>query len=174
LYKIQEFIDMGRLTPKPDGLVTMRDLLTCGIISRVRDGVKLLAKGKKELRTPIHLEVSRASEGAIAAVEAAGGTVTTVHFNRLALRALTKPLKFELFPRRARPQPSAMGYYLDNSKAGYMSPEIQIRNLKLFGAVTSEQALRDEHERYMDLRREEYKEQREHRRAIIAAAEAAN
>jgi hypothetical protein len=44
LYKVQEYIDMGRLTPKPDGMITMRDLLTCGLISQVRDGVKLLAK----------------------------------------------------------------------------------------------------------------------------------
>ncbi len=44
LYKIQEFIDMGRLTPKADGFITMRDLLATGIISQVRDGVKLLAK----------------------------------------------------------------------------------------------------------------------------------
>jgi len=106
-------------------------------------------------------------------VEAAGGTVTTVHFNRLALRALTKPLKFELFPRRARPQPTAMPYYLDKNKAGYLSPEVQIRNMKLFGAVTSERAVREEHERFMDLRREEYKEERLAKRAIIAEALAA-
>lgn len=44
LYKVQEFIDMGRLTPKADGMLTMRDLLNCGLLSQVRDGVKLLAK----------------------------------------------------------------------------------------------------------------------------------
>lgn len=190
---------MGRLKPKADGFITMRDLLNCGIISQIRDGVKLLAKvkrfyndfhirlflfltfgrtfpvlqGKNNLRTPIHLEVCKASESAIAAVEAAGGTVTTVHFNRLALRALTKPLKFELFPRRARPQPNAMHYYLDKNKAGYLSPEVQIRNLKLFGAVTSERAVRAEHEHFMDLRREEYAEARLAKRALITEAIAA-
>ena len=30
----------------------------------------------------------------------------------------------------------AVGAYLDRSKAGYLSPEIQIRNLKLFGYVS--------------------------------------
>jgi hypothetical protein len=34
---------MGRITPKPDGLITMRDLLLCGIINNVKEGVKLLA-----------------------------------------------------------------------------------------------------------------------------------
>lgn len=44
-------------------------------------------KGEKSLQ-PIHLEVSRASAGAIEAIESQGGTVTCAHFNRLALRAL--------------------------------------------------------------------------------------
>lgn len=44
-------------------------------------------KGARSLPA-LHLEVSRASAGAIDAVEAQGGTVTCVHFNRLALRAL--------------------------------------------------------------------------------------
>jgi hypothetical protein len=94
-----------------------------------------------------------ASEQAIAAVEAAGGTVTSVHFNELALRALLKPYKFELFPRRARPPPRLVKYYLDRSKAGYLSPEIQIRNLKLFGALTSEVKYRKEHDEYMEAKK---------------------
>ena len=92
------------------------------------------------------MEVSRASEDAIQAVEAAGGTITCVHFNKLALRALLKPYKFDILPRRARPPPKLMNYYLDRTKAGYLSPEVQMRNLKLFGAVTSEEKLREEHE----------------------------
>ena len=90
--------------------------------------------------------MSRASEDAIQAVEAAGGTITCVHFNKLALRALLKPYKFDILPRRARPPPKLMNYYLDRTKAGYLSPEVQMRNLKLFGAVTSEEKLREEHE----------------------------
>lgn len=41
---VEHFIVQGRLTPKPDGFITMRDLLACGIVTQVRDGVKLLAK----------------------------------------------------------------------------------------------------------------------------------
>jgi hypothetical protein len=40
---IQQFIDMGRLTPKPNGLITMRDLIVAGVVGQVREGVKLLA-----------------------------------------------------------------------------------------------------------------------------------
>ena len=43
----------------------------------------------------MHLEVSRASEAAIEAVEKVGGSVTCTHFNTLAIRALLKPDKFE-------------------------------------------------------------------------------
>ena len=118
----------------------------------------------------MHLEVSSASESAIAAVEAAGGTVTCVHFNKLALRALINPVKFELLPRRARPPPKSMDFYSDVTKAGYMSPEIQIRNLKMFGSVTSEEALRNEHDKYMDGRRVIYRQEREARRAAMAGS----
>lgn len=113
------------------------------------------------MRTPIHLEVSFASSTAIKAVEAAGGTVTCVHFNRLALRSLLKPYKYNLLPHRARPPPRIMEYYTDVEKSGYLSPEIQIRNLKLFGAVTSEKAMREEHEHYLNYKRAELRKQRE-------------
>lgn len=107
--------------------------------------------------------MSRASTAAIKAIEAAGGTVTSSHFNKLALRALIKPFKFELLPQRARPTPKLMDYYLDVKKSGYLSPEIQVRNLKLFGHVTSEDACRAEHDRYMDRKRVEYAKIRQQR-----------
>jgi len=107
------------------------------------------------LTSKIHIEVSFASENAISTIEKLGGTVTCVHFNKLALRALIKPYKFDILPRRARPPPKIMDYYLDRTKAGYLSPEIQIRNLQLFGSVTSEDTLRDEHEKYMIYKRQE-------------------
>lgn len=52
-------------------------------------GIKLLGKGK--VTQPLHLEVSAASERARQAVEAAGGSVSTVYFNALGLRALLRP-----------------------------------------------------------------------------------
>lgn len=160
----------GRLVVKPNALVTVRDLMECGIISNAREGVKILAhvrncverkvllylpvcliyiQGKERFDKPIHLEVSSASSSAIGAVEAAGGTITCAHFNRLALRALLKPYKFDMLPRRARPQPKQMAYYMDHTKCGYLSPEVQVRNLELFGHVTSEAAMRKEHGMFM-------------------------
>lgn len=106
--------------------------------------------------------MSEASQAAISAVEKAGGTVTCVHFNKLALRALLKPHKFEILPWRARPIPTVMQYYLDKSKSGYLSPEIQSRNLKLFGYVTSESKMREEHEAFMAYKRALKKEGKEY------------
>jgi len=153
LERIQEFLAMGRLEHKPNSFTTMRDLVEVGLVSSVKDGIKLLGNGKTQFQVPIHLEVSCASSESIKAVEAAGGTVTCVHFNSLALRALVQPLKFDILPRRARPPPRLMGYYLDRTKCGYLSPEIQKRNLDKFGCVTSEDALRTEHEGYLSLKR---------------------
>lgn len=147
---------MGRLVVPADRLMTMKDLVDAGIFkaNRVKHGIKLLARGGEHVHTPFHIEVSRASLGAIDAVEKAGGTVTCVHFNRLALRALLKPEAFRVpmlgedgqveetlqLPRRARPPPRLMPLYLDSDRRGYLSPEVQRRNKDLFnGQVISEE-----------------------------------
>ena len=48
-------------------------LVECGLLRRLGDGIRLLAKG--ELRTAITIEAAGASKAAIAAVENAGGKV---------------------------------------------------------------------------------------------------
>lgn len=137
---LQDYIDMGRLIPS-DEPFTMKDLVDAGVTtcSSVKFGVKLLAKGKERLRTPIKIEISRASQGAIEAIEKVGGEIATVHYNRLALRALLKPHKFEVIPKRARPPPQLMQYYTDYDKRGYLSPEVQLKQVKeRLGAVDQE------------------------------------
>lgn len=71
LGQLQTFIDAGRLTA---GAVDEDALLNAGVVRRKLDGVRLLAKG--ELTTALQLTVAGASQAAIAAVEAAGGSVT--------------------------------------------------------------------------------------------------
>lgn len=89
----------------------MKDLLDAGAVGKIRDGVKLLGRGAAGFAASglqgVRLEVSRASASARAAVEAAGGSLTTVHYNQLGLRALLKPHKFapQLMPRPAQPAP---------------------------------------------------------------------
>jgi large subunit ribosomal protein L15 len=52
--------------------------------------VKLLARGKEELKTPINILVSRASATAIEAIEALGGTVTTRFYTKDSIKRLLK------------------------------------------------------------------------------------
>lgn len=128
---LQDFIDMGRLVVTENPF-TIKDLIDAGITksNSVKHGVKLLGKGKERLRTPLKIEISRASGGAIEAIEEAGGEITTVHYNRLALRALLKPEKFEIIPKRALPPPKMMQYYTDYDNRGYLSPEMQLKKVK--------------------------------------------
>ncbi|KAH8070004.1 hypothetical protein JL721_5547 [Aureococcus anophagefferens] len=114
-------------------LLTTRDLVECGLVSKKTRGVKLLGGDGSALTARVHLEVSRASRGAIAAVEAAGGTVTCAHYNRLAMRALLKPHKFadRGLPKRARPPPRLMRYYVDDALRGEYAPAVQLRNREL-------------------------------------------
>src|SRR5215212_396038 len=71
LGRLQQAIDAGRLAA--DGPITGETLVAAGVLRRIRDGVRLLAEG--ELTTAITIEVAGASRAAVAAVEAAGGTV---------------------------------------------------------------------------------------------------
>ena len=71
LGRLQAALDNGKL--KADGTLDGKALVSSGLLRRLGDGVRLLAKG--ELRTAITIEVAGASEAAIAAVEKAGGKV---------------------------------------------------------------------------------------------------
>ncbi len=71
LGRLQIALDAGRL--KPDLTVDGAALVAAGVLRRIGDGVRLLAKG--ELKAPLTIEVAGASEAAIAAVEKLGGKV---------------------------------------------------------------------------------------------------
>lgn len=95
-------------------------------------------QGSEHLTSQLDIEVSQASESAIKAVEAAGGNITSVYHNRLALRALLKPHKFETIPQSARPTPKKMDYYTNFEKRGYLSPEIQAKKVLATANASSE------------------------------------
>lgn len=93
--KIQQYIDMKRINPSRT--ITITDLLKSGLISKanaVKNGIKLLADGSDQLRQPISIEVSYASSAAINCIEGLGGTVTSIHYNKLALRTKLRPEKY--------------------------------------------------------------------------------
>ena len=69
---LQKFIDANKVDL--GSTVTEDLLLASGLITRKRDGVRILAKGK--LSSKINLIVTGASKTAIKAVEKAGGTLS--------------------------------------------------------------------------------------------------
>ena len=69
---LQKFIDAGKIDVKAP--VDEDALVASGLVTRVRDGVRLLAKG--ELKSKIDVHVTGASKAAIEAVEKAGGKVS--------------------------------------------------------------------------------------------------
>jgi large subunit ribosomal protein L15 len=71
LGRLQVALDAGKL--KPDVTVDGAALVAAGVLRRVGDGVRLLAKG--ELKSPLTIEVAGASKAAVAAVEKLGGKV---------------------------------------------------------------------------------------------------
>lgn len=86
LNRIQAWIDQKRLDPHAP--ITLRELLSSRALHKAKDGVKLLGDGAAELTTPIHIVVSKASQSAIAAIEAIGGTVTTRFYTPQAIRRI--------------------------------------------------------------------------------------
>ncbi len=74
LGRLQAAIDAGKLdSKKPITIATLRE---SGVVGRVKDGVRLLAQGT--LTSKLTIEVSGASQAAVAAVEKAGGKVVIV------------------------------------------------------------------------------------------------
>ena len=69
---IQKFIDEGKLDAK--AAITEEALVASGLVRRVKDGVRVLAKG--EITAKANIEVTGASKSAIEAVEKAGGSLT--------------------------------------------------------------------------------------------------
>lgn len=68
---IEKFIGLGKLDPKVE--ITEDLLVSAGLTSNKRDGIRILAKG--EIKTKVNLVVTGASAAAVAAVSAAGGNL---------------------------------------------------------------------------------------------------
>ena len=71
LGRLQKVIDAGKLDAA--ATITADALKAAGLVTKPRDGIRLLAKGK--LTSRVTIEVVGASQAAVAAVEAAGGKV---------------------------------------------------------------------------------------------------
>ena len=70
--RIQEAVAAGKLDQSAP--ITVEALVAAGVVSKPRDGVKILGVG--ELSAKLAFEVAGASKSAVAAIEKAGGSVT--------------------------------------------------------------------------------------------------
>jgi large subunit ribosomal protein L15 len=71
LGRIQQAVEAGKLDVAAP--VSNESLIAAGVLSKPRDGVKILGRGS--LTTKLVFEVAAASKSAIAAIEGAGGSV---------------------------------------------------------------------------------------------------
>ena len=69
--RLEKAVEAGKL--KAGDTVTPESLVQLGMLSKLGDGLRLLAKG--EIKTALTIECAGASAAAIAAIEAAGGKV---------------------------------------------------------------------------------------------------
>lgn len=69
---LQKFIDAKKIDAKKP--ITEAVLVESGLVTRVKDGVRILGKG--EITSKVDLTVTGASKSAVAAVEKAGGKLT--------------------------------------------------------------------------------------------------
>lgn len=145
LDKIQSWIDQGRIDPSHP--ITIKELADSRCVSDVKDGVKLLARGSEQLRSPFNIVISRASTAAIAAIEAAGGSVITRFYTPFSiqriLRGRTHPINSILSQPPTLENAAAGGgkefmyrlpdptsrkdieYYRDPAHRGYLSHQLK-------------------------------------------------
>ncbi len=102
LDRLQLAVDAKKLDPKKP--VNTETLLEAGVITKARDGVRLLAKG--ELKVALNLEVAGASATAVKAVEAAGGKVAVAAPAKTAEQKAEKAAKRSA-KRSAKKSPKA-------------------------------------------------------------------
>jgi hypothetical protein len=88
LDRLQHWIDTGRIDPSKQ--ITPYELYHSGLVTNFKDGIKLLARGKNDLRSKVDIMVSRASGSAIAAIEAVGGKIVTRYYTAESMKRLVK------------------------------------------------------------------------------------
>ena len=87
--RLQEAIDDGRISNKQ--MITEDMLLEYGLVSKSKDGVRLLGKGV--IKAKVELTVAGATATAVAAVEKAGGKVTIIEPKVIVAKVKTPRVK---------------------------------------------------------------------------------
>ncbi|CAL8313824.1 unnamed protein product [Merluccius merluccius] len=137
LRRLQYLIDLGRLDPaQPIDLTQLVHARGLTVQPQKRDfGVQLVDEGAELFSAKINIEVQRASEAAIAAVERNGGVLTNSFYDPISLAILIKPVAFfqrgQPIPRRLLPGEDMVRFYTDASARGYLADPEQVQQARL-------------------------------------------
>lgn len=137
LLQLQTLVDMKLVdTNRPIDLATICNANHYDLsVSDNHYGVHLTSDGIDNFCACINVEVQYAREPVIAAIERAGGRITTAFFDIKSVTALANPYKFfktgEPIPKRMLPPPNAMEYYTDPKNRGYLADPEEIEKERL-------------------------------------------
>ncbi|KAI9516632.1 YmL15 [Dissostichus eleginoides] len=137
LKRLQYLIDLGRVDPsQPIDLTQLVNGRGITIQPLKRDyGVQLVDEGADIFAAKINIEVQRASEGAIAAIERNGGVITSGFYDPISLGILIKPVPFFLrgqpIPKRMLPGQEMVPFYTDAENRGYLADPEKIQQARL-------------------------------------------
>ncbi|NXI34813.1 RM15 protein, partial [Galbula dea] len=137
LQRLQYLIDLGRVDPtQPIDLTQLTNARGVTVQPLKRDfGVQLVEEGADIFAAKVNIEVQRASELAIAAIEKNGGVVTTSFYDRRSLEILCKPVVFFLrgqpIPKRMLPPEDLVRYYTDARNRGYLADPAEVAEARL-------------------------------------------
>lgn len=137
LKRLQYLIDLGRVdTSQPIDLTQLVNGRGVTIQPLKRQyGVQLVDEGADIFAAKINIEVQRATEGAIAAIERNGGVITTSFYDALSLDILIKPVPFFMrgqpIPKRMLPGEDMVPYYTAAEHRGYLADPEKIQQARL-------------------------------------------
>ncbi|XP_077410606.1 large ribosomal subunit protein uL15m [Vanacampus margaritifer] len=137
LRRLQYLIDLGRVDPsQPIDLTQLVNGRGVTVQPLKRDlGVQLVDEGADLFSAKVNIEVQRASEKAIAAVERNGGVVTSAFYDPISLAILIKPVPFfqrgQPIPKRMLPGEDLLPYYVDPDNRGYLANPEHVQRARL-------------------------------------------
>lgn len=137
LKRLQYLIDLGRIdTSQPVDLTQLVNARGVTIQPLKRDyGVQLVDEGADIFAAKINIEVQRATEGAIAAIERNGGVISTGFYDPISLGILVKPVSFFMrgqpIPKRMLPGEEMVTYYTNAANRGYLADPEEIHQARV-------------------------------------------
>lgn len=134
LLHLQMLVDMNLINPdEPIDVATLCNANHFELDpSSNHFGVHLTDDGIDNFEACVNIEVQYAREPVIAAIERAGGRITTAFFDIKSISALANPFKFfelgEPIPKRLLPPRNAIDYYTDPKNRGYLADPAAIEH----------------------------------------------